>query len=119
MSMFKKVAMPSAAGSLPGRATPIAAQAEIPIVKAMLAAYPGAPGAYIYGPICVAEAQRGQGIAAALFAALRRHLPGREGFTFIRADNAMSLKVHGRMGMRQVAEFLHDDVAFVVVAYVG
>jgi len=99
--------------------TPIAAQAKIPIVQAMLAAYPGSPGAYIYGPICVAEDHRGQGVAAALFASLRRHLPGREGFPFIRADNAMSLKVNIRMGMREVADFSHADTAFVVVAYVG
>jgi ribosomal protein S18 acetylase RimI-like enzyme len=99
--------------------TPLAAQANIPIVQAMLRVYPGASGAYIYGPICVAEDHRGRGIADALFDGLRKRLRGREGFTFIRRDNAMSLKVHTRMGMREVAEFSHDGVALVVVAYVG
>jgi len=99
--------------------TPIEAQAHIPIVQAMLRAYPGAPGAYIYGPICVAQNERGRGVAQAMVDALRARLPGREGFTFIRADNAVSIEVHARLGMRQVAEFTHADVAYVVVAYVG
>src|SRR5438046_3178622 len=58
---------------------PFAALAEVPIVQAMLRAYPAAPGGYLYGPICVAEAERGQGIAPAMFAELRAQLPRREG----------------------------------------
>jgi ADP-glucose pyrophosphorylase len=49
------------------------------IVQAMRRAYPGSDGGYLYGPICVAAAERGRGIARALFAALRAQLPGREG----------------------------------------
>ena len=41
--------------------------------------------AYVYGPICVAESERGQNLPAALMSALRERLPGREGITFIRA----------------------------------
>jgi L-amino acid N-acyltransferase YncA len=99
--------------------TPIAAQAHIPIVQAMLRVYPGAPGAYIYGPICVAQSERGRGVAQAMVDALRARLPGREGFTFIRADNAVSIQVHTRMGMREVAGFDHADAEYVVVAYLG
>jgi len=40
-----------------------------------------APGAYVYGPICVAEDHRGRGLARMMFAELRARLPGREGFT--------------------------------------
>jgi GNAT superfamily N-acetyltransferase len=97
----------------------LSAQAEIPIVAAMLRAYPGAPGAYIYGPICVAETERGRGLAAAMVEALRRQLPGREGFTFIRADNAVSREVHRKLGMREAAHFTHEGTGYVVVAYVG
>jgi ribosomal protein S18 acetylase RimI-like enzyme len=97
----------------------LAGQAHDPIVQAMLRAYPGSPGAYIYGPICVAESERGRGLASAMFTALRARLPGREGFTFIRRDNTMSIKVHTRMGMREVAEFTRGDVTYVVVAYAG
>jgi L-amino acid N-acyltransferase YncA len=99
--------------------TPLAAQAREPIIQAMLRAYPGSPGAYNYGPICVVEGERGRGLAGAMFAALRQRLPGREGFTFIRADNTVSLEVHTKLGMRRVAEFIHAGAAYVVVAYVG
>jgi len=99
--------------------TPLAAQAHEPIIQDMLRAYPGSPGAYNYGPICVADSHRGRGLALAMFEALRARLPGREGFTFIRRDNAASIKVHARMGMREVAEFTHANNAYVVVAYFG
>ena len=88
-----------------------------PIIQAMLKAYSGGPNAYIYGPICVAEDERGQGLAAALFAALCAHVPGRECISFVRADNAPSLRAHAKMGMRIVAEFTHDAVDCVVLAH--
>jgi L-amino acid N-acyltransferase YncA len=99
--------------------TPLTAQAHNPIVQAMLRAYPGLPGAYNYGPICVSESERGRGLAGAMFEALRVRLPAREGFTFIRRDNTVSVRVHTKMGMQEVAEFTQDGVTYVVVAYVG
>ncbi len=99
--------------------TPLSAQAHDPLIQAMLRAYPCAPDAYNYGPICVAESHRGHGLALALFEALRAQLPGREGFTFIRADNIASRKAHARMGMRDVAKFRHGDAVYIVVAYQG
>jgi L-amino acid N-acyltransferase YncA len=98
---------------------PFSALMEVPIVQTMLRAYPGSEGGYLYGPICVAEAERGRGIALAMFAALREQLPGREGIAFIRRDNAVSLYAHRRMGMREVADFDFDGVAHVVIAYGG
>src|SRR3712207_5386728 len=80
--------------------------AGVSVVEAMLRAYPGAfPDTYLNAPGCVAEEGRGRGRAAAMFAALRARLPGREGVLFIRRDNAASLRAHARMGMREVAEF--------------
>lgn len=96
-----------------------AASAEIAILRAMLEAYPGAEDAYVYGPVCVAAEVRGQGLAQAMFAELRRHLPGREGILFVRRDNAASLRAHARMGMREVAEFSFRDVTHAVFAYRG
>ncbi len=96
-----------------------AAQAHVPLVQAMLAAYPGAPDAYNYGPVCVAESERGRGVAAAMFAAMQARLPGREAVAFIRRDNPVSLTAHIRMGMREVAEFTHGGVDFAVVASSG
>jgi predicted N-acetyltransferase YhbS len=94
-------------------------QSADPILDAMLRAHPGAPGCYVYGPICVAESERGKGVARAMFQALRAQLPGREGFTFIRADNAVSRRVHAGMGMREAAVFTVNGVGYVVVAYSG
>jgi hypothetical protein len=54
-----------------------------------------------------------------MFQALRERLPARQGVTFIRRDNAVSLKVHIRMGMQEVAEFTHDGGVYVVMACVG
>jgi L-amino acid N-acyltransferase YncA len=96
-----------------------AAQSHAPIIKATLAAYPGPPDAYLYGPICIAESERGRNLPAALMADLRARLPGREGITFIRRDNVASLRAHAKIGMREAAEFVHDGAAVVVVAHRG
>jgi L-amino acid N-acyltransferase YncA len=85
----------------------------------MLKVYSGTPNAYNYGPICVAESERGRGLAGAMFAALRARLPKREGVAFIRRDNPTSLLAHKKMGMQEVAEFTHDGLVYVVVAYGG
>lgn len=93
--------------------------ADLPIVQAMFAAYPGAPDAYVYGPICVSQEQRGKGLAQSMFAELRCLLPGREGVLFIRSDNQASLKAHARMGMQEVATFQFNNADFVVLSYIG
>lgn len=97
----------------------LADQSADPILDGMLQAYPGSPESYVYGPICVAQSERGQGVARAMFQQLCAQLPGREGFTFIRADNTVSRKVHAGMGMREAATFTVNGIGYVVVAYVG
>jgi L-amino acid N-acyltransferase YncA len=92
---------------------------DAPIMRAMLRAWPGSDDAYVYGPVCVAAEERGRGVAAAMFAALRGLLPGREGVLFIRSDNAASLRAHAKMGMRQVASFEHGGARLLVLTYVG
>jgi predicted GNAT superfamily acetyltransferase len=92
---------------------------DIPIVSAMFAAYAGASDAYVYGPICVAAEERGNGLAQAMFSELRRLVPGREGILFIRRDNLASLRAHEKMGMREVASFLHGGSEFAVFSYLG
>jgi L-amino acid N-acyltransferase YncA len=95
------------------------AHADVPIVQTMRRAYAGAEDAYLYGPICIAQSERGRGLAGKMFAALRRELPGREGVLFIRRDNLSSLQAHAKMGMRHVAEFIRDDAVHVVLTYIG
>jgi predicted GNAT superfamily acetyltransferase len=93
--------------------------ADVPVVRAMFNAYPGTPDAYVYGPICVDASERGQGLAPAMFAELRRLLPGREGVLFIRHDNEASLRAHRSMGMHEVATFELGGAGFSVFSYVG
>lgn len=93
--------------------------ADVPVIRAMLEAYPGASDAYVYGPICVGAMERGMGLAQAMFAALQRLLPGREGVLFIRRDNPASLRAHAKMGMHEVAGFLFEGNDYVVLSYVG
>ncbi|MGU7811568.1 N-acetyltransferase family protein [Burkholderia sp. AW49-1] len=92
---------------------------DLPVVQAMFAAYYGASDAYVYGPICVDESERGKGLAQAMFAELRRLEPGREGVLFIRQNNSASIRAHERMGMRQVAEFRLQADNFLVFSFVG
>jgi predicted GNAT superfamily acetyltransferase len=93
--------------------------ADVPVIRAMLDAYPGTADAYVYGPVCVQEEERGRGLAQAMFAELRRLERGREGILFIRRDNPASLHAHTRMGMREVAGFVFDGVDYAVLSYVG
>lgn len=91
---------------------------NVPIIEAMLAAYPGSPTAYVYGPICVSSNARGQGIAQKLFAGIKQALPGREGVLFIREDNAASIQAHKKMGMIDVGRFTFNNSNFLVLSYV-
>jgi len=93
--------------------------AAIPIVKGMLEVYSGGPNIYVYGPICIAEDERGHGLAAALFAELCARIPSRECVTFIRADNVASLRAHTKMGMRVVGRYTHDAAELVVLVRDG
>ena len=92
---------------------------DVPIIRAMLDAYPGTADAYVYGPICVKEEERGKGLAQAMFTELRRLERGREGILFIRRDNPASLGAHTKMGMREVAGLVFAGIDYVVLAYVG
>src|SRR6476661_1005367 len=92
--------------------------ADVPIIRAMLAAYPGATDAYVYGPICVSAEERGKGLAQAMFAELQRLLPGRTGILFIRRDNAASLHAHAKMGVHEVADFVFNGDDYAVLSYV-
>lgn len=95
------------------------ATVQIPIITTMLQVYPGNKDAYLYGPICVEETMRGQGIAAAMFAKLKSLLPQRQGILFIKAHNESSLRAHRKMGVCQMAEFTYEDTKFFVFAYEG
>lgn len=88
---------------------------QAPVVAAMLAAWPGPEGAYVYGPVCIAGSERGTGLLARLYAALREQLPGRAAVLFIRADNEASRRAHERLGMREVAAYALGGEDFLVL----
>ena len=93
----------------------LSSQAHVPVIEAMLRAYAPSLNTYLYGPVCVAQSERGQGLAGVLFDALRSRFPGRDSITFIRRDNLTSRKAHAKMGMKEVAMFAHDGVEQLVV----
>jgi Acetyltransferase (GNAT) family len=97
--------------------TSFAAQAHVPLVQLMLRSYASAPGAYICGPICVAESERGRGLAGKMDDALRQIMPGRERVSFARRDNTPSINTHLKMGYRPVGTFTHNDVAYVTLSF--
>jgi predicted N-acetyltransferase YhbS len=83
----------------------------------MLRSYAIPPNAFLYGPVCVEQRERGRGIAAGLFAALCGQLPGRPAATFVRSDNVPSRRAHGKMGLREAAAFTHAGETYLVMAY--
>lgn len=89
---------------------------EAPPVQAMLKAWPGSSGAYVYGPVCIAPDARGLGVLDALYARVQATFPGREAILFIREDNPRSLKAHLRLGMRAVARCDFGGKVFVVLS---
>lgn len=99
--------------------TSLAANAHKAIIQAMLSAYPAPSEYYLYGPVCVAESERGRGLARAMFEELRARLPGRPAMLFVRADNAASLRAHQKMGMRDLGTFMNDGVPYVALTYTG
>lgn len=88
-----------------------------PSVSAMLRAWPGSSNAYVYGPVCIDEPDRGNGLLAKMFDQLKKRLPGREAILFIERTNETSLRAHLRLGMRVVADFTHNEKEFFVLHF--
>jgi hypothetical protein len=88
-----------------------------PSVAAMLRAWPGDADAYVYGPVCIDEQDRGTGLLQLLFDRLKTLYPSREAILFIDKTNEASLRAHLRLGMRVVAEFSHSGKEFLVLKF--
>lgn len=96
----------------------ISKQRPLLIIDKTLEAYPWADDdAYIYGPVCVSDSERGQRLAQLMFGKLLQLEPNRQGVLFIRGDNEASLRAHRRMGMSKVGEFTLNAAVFHVFAY--
>jgi L-amino acid N-acyltransferase YncA len=98
-------------------ATSLAATAHVAIVQAMLRQFPAPADCYSYGPVCVAESERGEGLAGAMFDKLRSELPDRPAITFILADNFPSIKAHKKMGMQELGTFTNDGISYIAFGY--
>jgi predicted N-acetyltransferase YhbS len=99
--------------------TSLAAKAHVMIIQTMLRNFPPPPDCYLYGPVCVAETERGKGLAGALLQVLQTHMAGRPAMTFIRADNFLSLRAHQKMGMSELGTFVSEDLPYVALSYAG
>jgi L-amino acid N-acyltransferase YncA len=97
--------------------TTLAAKAHVAIVQSMLRSFPAPPECYSYGPVCVAESERGKGLAVAMFDKLRTELPGRHAMTFILADNLASLIAHRKMGMQELGAFTNGGISYIAFSY--
>jgi RimJ/RimL family protein N-acetyltransferase len=97
--------------------TPLAANAHVAIIQTMLRTFPPPAKCYLYGPACVAEGERGKGLAGALFKVLQTHMGGRPAMTFVRADNEPSLRAHQKMGMRELGPFLNYGEQYIALSY--
>jgi predicted GNAT superfamily acetyltransferase len=97
--------------------TSLAAKAHIPIIQAMLRSFPASSDCYLYGPVCVADAERGKGLAGAMFKELKTHMRDRSAMTFVRADNGVSLRAHRKMGMRELGTFVNEGVPYIALSY--
>lgn len=75
---------------------------------------------FLYGPICLDAAARGQGLARRLFEVVRQRMHDRfeVGLAFIAGDNPHSLAVHVRgLGMTDVASFDVDGKPYRLIAF--
>lgn len=95
------------------------AAATAPPVLETLKVWPAKPGSYIYGPVCISQTHRGQGVFELLLNRLSITLEGREGVLFINQDNQRSLQAHARVGMQACARFELGGTPYVVLTFNG
>jgi hypothetical protein len=102
---------------------------HIPVVAAMLEQLPqlsflgrklSTQRTFVYGPVCVAAAERGRGVLRGMYDALRREIAGDydAGVLFVAKDNPHSLHAHADgLGMTLVGDFRHGARGFWILAF--
>lgn len=98
-------------------ATSIAAKSHVGIVQTMLHAFPAPANCYLYGPVCVTESERGNGLAALMYQEMRKRLPGRTAMSFVRSDNMPSIRANRKMGKTELGQFIHDGETYIVFGF--
>ncbi len=72
-----------------------------------------------YGPICVAQEFRGQGVLSLLFEGVKAQMRDEffVGTTWINKANGRSMKAHARLGLESLDEFELGDNSYVLLAF--
>ena len=99
--------------------TPLERQAHVPVIQAMLKSFVAPEDCYVYGPTCVASAERGRGIAQEMFEVLHKNMAKSTAITFIKTGNTPSRRAHLKMGMKELGFFSSNGVEFVAMTYSG
>ena len=102
---------------------------QFPLLAAMLRRYDDVTfrgrtlaeqNTFVYGPVCVARTDRGNGVLRGMFDALLREVAGRfdAGACFVAAGNARSQAAHQHgLGMQRVAEFEFQQRSYHILAF--
>ncbi|UYZ85383.1 GNAT family N-acetyltransferase [Entomomonas sp. E2T0] len=85
-----------------------------PILQAMLAVHPITANNYLYGPICIDEEFRGQGITQLMYQKLQQLLPNFRPLLFIAEDNLDSIRAHHKLGLTEKAKFTFNGQHFLI-----
>ena len=100
---------------------------SIPLVEAMIQqlprlSYQGKPLAdyhpFIYGPVCIDQARRGQGVLEPLLETLLNALPPQFDLllTLISKDNLRSIHAHQKLEIEELAQFEFQGQLFLILA---
>ncbi|MFI5610122.1 GNAT family N-acetyltransferase [Amycolatopsis sp. NPDC051903] len=75
-------------------------------------------GVFLYGPVAVDPAHRGQGVVRRLLAGVAEHLAGYEaGVLFVERANEKSLAVHTHLGMTLLGDYTVAGRAYAVFSF--
>jgi predicted GNAT superfamily acetyltransferase len=97
----------------------LSAKHSPPVVSAMLDAWTPGRECWLYGPVCIAANERGQGLLRPLYAAMRDHYGSKAPVLFIQSNNILSLRAHQHLGMQEVAQFDYGGANFRVLTEVS
>ncbi|UXM94811.1 GNAT family N-acetyltransferase [Bartonella sp. HY329] len=86
-----------------------------PVAKKIVELYPNLTrDDWFYGPVCIGEDFRGQGLLAKLCDKICSLNSGKA-IAFINSDNIISLKAHEKIGFTEAGRFKLDDVDWFVL----
>lgn len=97
--------------------TPLSWQTHIPIIRDMMRAFPVPDECYVYGPVCIAAAHRGRGLAQRMLSTTHAGMGGRPCRTFVRDDNIISRRAATKSGMRELGPFRSGTTDYIAIGF--